>query len=45
MTSSEFEDDGPSICDVGLGLPGPAEPLPDDDATQVVEENVNDDAD
>lgn len=42
---TEFDDDGPSVDDTTLGLPGPATPMPEDDADQVYVGNVNDEDD
>lgn len=45
MTGADQEDlgDGPSIADPCLGFPGPAEPLPPDDADQDEPTMVNED--
>lgn len=45
MTASKpkFDDDGVDTCDVSLGLPGPAEKRPKDDATAAPQEVDDDD--
>ena len=42
MTTTQFNPDGPDIPDPALGLPGPAEPLPDDDHLRQESTRVND---
>jgi hypothetical protein len=44
MTATQFNPDGPNIPDTSLGLPGPAEPLPDDDHLRTEPTLVNDES-
>lgn len=42
---AQEKDDGPSVDDLSLGLPGPAEPMPADHRKNQPELEVNDDDD
>lgn len=43
MPGTKWDDDGPDLCDKTLGLPGPAEPMPDDHRKNQPELEVDDD--